>query len=144
MDFWTYVYMLQCYKHLYFTAYSCCRGFSSCLYVFSSGAIQRTKGVYFYLRPAALSAKGWSPKGRRGKEQHSTCESIGEFETETLGPLSNALTPWPRCSCSYTEICPRTDQPCGFEVGVHPVEGPGSRVCEGSWPLAGVLLYVVR
>ena len=34
--------------------------------VWSVIAVVRGKGVYFYLQ--ALSAKGWTPKGRRGKE----------------------------------------------------------------------------
>ena len=38
------------------------------------------KGVYFFYLQA-LSAKGWSPKGRRGKEQHFTCEATGGIRT---------------------------------------------------------------
>jgi len=35
----------------------------------------KAKALYFYLQ--ALSAKVWSPKGRRGKEKHFTCEATG-------------------------------------------------------------------
>jgi len=31
--------------------------------------------LYYYLQ--ALSAKDWSPKGSRGKENHFTCEATG-------------------------------------------------------------------
>jgi len=68
-------------------------------------------GAYFYLQ--ALSAKGWSPKGRRDKEKHFTCEATGGIRTwdllvcsRTLGhsvtPQQMPLLGYIRMRCSLT------------------------------------------
>jgi len=45
--------------------------------------------LYFYHQ--ALSAKGWSPKGRRGKEKYFTCEAKGGIQTWDLSVCSQML-----------------------------------------------------
>ena len=49
----------------------------------------------FYLQ--AQSAKGWSPKGRRGKENTSPVKQQVGFKPGTFGPQSNALITLPQC-----------------------------------------------
>ena len=48
-------------------------------YVVEEVGVCKAKVLYFYLR--ALSAKGWTPKGRRGKEKYFTCEATGGIFT---------------------------------------------------------------
>ena len=69
----------------------CCDLWECCFWVMvNNNSTQRKgKGVYFYLQ--ALSAKGWSPKGRRGKEEHFTCEATGGIRTWDLLVCSRML-----------------------------------------------------
>ena len=47
--------------------------------------------LYYYLQ--ALSAKGWSPKGRRDKEKHTTCKTTGGIRTWDLSVCSLMFLP---------------------------------------------------
>jgi len=47
---------------------------------------QKQVVLYYYLQ--ALSANGWSPKGRRDKEKHTTCKTTGGIRTWDLSVCS--------------------------------------------------------
>ena len=49
------------------------------------------------LKRVPFNTNGWSPKGRRGKENTSPAQQQVGFKPGIFGPESDALTTWPQC-----------------------------------------------